>query len=53
MKLAARLLGLMVRHRACEVALPLSADIALIFGWFFPTRIFAGPVMPSRRYVYR
>ena len=36
MKLAARLLGLMVRHRAWEAALSLSAGIALIFGWFFP-----------------
>ena len=36
MKLAARLLGLMVRHHAWEAALPLSAGIALLFGWFFP-----------------
>jgi hypothetical protein len=44
MKLAARSLGLMVRHRAWEAALPLSAGIALIFGWFFPT---PGSVYPQ------
>jgi len=36
MRLVARSLGLMVRHRAWEAALPLSAGIALLFGWFFP-----------------
>jgi GNAT superfamily N-acetyltransferase len=37
MRLAARSLGLSVRHRAWEAALPLSAGIALMFGWFLPT----------------
>jgi len=36
MKLAARLQGLPVRHRAWEVAFPLSAGVALMLGWFFP-----------------
>ena len=44
MRLAARSLGLSVRHRAWEAALPLSAGIALIFGWFFPT---PGSVYPQ------
>jgi hypothetical protein len=44
MRLAARSLGLSVRHRAWEAALPLSAGIALLFGWFFPT---PGSVYPQ------
>jgi GNAT superfamily N-acetyltransferase len=44
MRLAARSLGLSVRHRAWEAALPLSAGIAVIFGWFFPT---PGSVYPQ------
>jgi ribosomal protein S18 acetylase RimI-like enzyme len=37
MKLAARSQGLPVRHRAWEAAFPLSASVALMLGWFFPT----------------
>ena len=44
MRLAARSLGLSVRHRAWEAALPLSAGIALIFGWFLPA---PGSVYPQ------
>jgi hypothetical protein len=36
MKLAARLQGLPVRHRAWEAAFPLSVGVALMLGWFFP-----------------
>ncbi len=37
MALAARSQGLSMRHRAWEAAFPLSAGVALILGWFFPT----------------
>ena len=37
MRLAALSQGLSVRHRVWEAALPLSAGIALMLGWFFPT----------------
>jgi ribosomal protein S18 acetylase RimI-like enzyme len=37
MKLAARSQGLSVWHRAWEAAFPLSASVALMLGWFFPT----------------
>jgi ribosomal protein S18 acetylase RimI-like enzyme len=37
MRLAARSQGLPVRHRAWEAAFPLSAGVALMLGWFFPT----------------
>jgi hypothetical protein len=37
MRLAARLQGLSVRHRAWESAFPLSVGIALTLGVFFPT----------------
>ena len=45
MRLAARLQGLEVRHRAWESAFPLSIAIALVFGVFLPV---AGSVYPRQ-----
>ena len=46
MRLAARLRGLEVRHRAWESAFPLSIAIALVFGVFLPV---LGSIYPRQR----
>ena len=46
MRLAARLQGLEVRHRAWESAFPLSIAIALVFGVFLPV---LGSIYPRQR----
>ncbi len=50
MKLAARLQGLTMRHRAWEAAFPLSVSVALMLGWFLPTPGSFYPWVGSWRY---